>query len=239
MTIEFRSDALTNWAIRPWVQLALRANFLQSLQFYLFVQCSRFISVFALVSRHICFNRSLAQVITLVAEWIDTYGIHHWRIFRSSYRKLAWVGFEPTTTEFRSDAPTDWAIRQWVQLALRANFAQPLQFHLFSLFSIHVSFRSLLSSVATFVSIYIYIYMYMYIYSQNHIFLSQFQFIFVPRVYWTAPTSLSFRVCWTVYSRLVRYLRKHKNFTCSRNVLIKRLIFEVIRNLLKHRFLLA
>ena len=27
--------------------------------------------------------------------------------FRSSYRKLARVGFEPTTTEFRSDALTD------------------------------------------------------------------------------------------------------------------------------------
>ena len=33
---------------------------------------------------------------------IDTWGIHHWKIFRSSYKKLAWVGFEPTTTEFRS-----------------------------------------------------------------------------------------------------------------------------------------
>ena len=31
------------------------------------------------------------------------YGIHHWNFLRSSYRKLAWVGFEPTTTEFRSD----------------------------------------------------------------------------------------------------------------------------------------
>ena len=59
------------------------------------------------------------------------YGIDHWWIFRSSYRKLAWVGFEPTTTEFRSDALTDWAIRPWVQLALRANFVQLLQFHLF------------------------------------------------------------------------------------------------------------
>ena len=28
-------------------------------------------------------------------------------VFRSSYRKLASVGFEPTTTEFRSDALTD------------------------------------------------------------------------------------------------------------------------------------
>ena len=59
------------------------------------------------------------------------YGIHHWMIFRSSYRKLAWVGFESTTTEFRSDALTDWAIRSWVQLALIANFVQRLQFHLF------------------------------------------------------------------------------------------------------------
>ena len=28
-------------------------------------------------------------------------------LLRSSYRKLAWVGFEPRTTEFRSDALTD------------------------------------------------------------------------------------------------------------------------------------
>ena len=84
----------------------------------LFVQRSRFISVFVFVSRHICYKRSLAQIITLVAEWIDTYGIHHWKIFRSSYRyrKLAWVGYEPTTTEFRSNVLTDLAIRPWVQL---------------------------------------------------------------------------------------------------------------------------
>ena len=36
-----------------------------------------------------------------VAEWTDIYGIHNWRIIWSSYRKLVWVGFEPTTTEFR------------------------------------------------------------------------------------------------------------------------------------------
>ena len=64
------------------------------------------------------FNRNLSQIITLVAEWIDTYGIHHWKIFRSSYRyrKLAWVGYEPTTTEFHSNILTDLAIRPWVQL---------------------------------------------------------------------------------------------------------------------------
>ena len=39
--------------------------------------------------------------------------------YLNSYRKLAWVGFEPTTTEFRSDTTIDWAIRPWVQLALR------------------------------------------------------------------------------------------------------------------------
>ena len=35
MGTEFRSDALTDWAIMPWVQLALRANFLQLHQFHL------------------------------------------------------------------------------------------------------------------------------------------------------------------------------------------------------------
>ena len=49
----------------------------------------------------------------------------------SSYRKLARVRFEPTTCGFRSDDLTNWAIRPWVQVALRANFVQLLQFHLF------------------------------------------------------------------------------------------------------------
>ena len=48
--------------------------------------------------------------------------VYHWRNFRSTYRKLVWVGFEPTTTEFRSDAVPNWAIIPWVQPALRANF---------------------------------------------------------------------------------------------------------------------
>ena len=46
-----------------------------------------------------------------VAEWADTYGIQHWQILWSSYRKMAWVGFELT----------DWAIKAWVQLVCRAN----------------------------------------------------------------------------------------------------------------------
>ena len=52
------------------------------------------------------------------------------RFFWNSYRKLAWVRVEPTTTEFRSDALTDWAIMPWVQLALRANFVQLLSIYL-------------------------------------------------------------------------------------------------------------
>ena len=63
--------------------------------------------------------------------YICVYGIHHWRIFRSSYRKLAWAGFDPPTFEFCSDALTNWAIRPWVKFALRANFVQLLQFDLF------------------------------------------------------------------------------------------------------------
>ena len=92
--------------------------YIQLLQFNLFAQCLHFILAIAIVSRHIWFKWNLAQVITLVAEWIDTYGIHHWKIFGSSYRKLAWVGFELTTTESHSDATNDWAIRPWVPLAL-------------------------------------------------------------------------------------------------------------------------
>ena len=59
-TTEFRSDALTDWAITPWVQLPLRANFVQLLEFHLFVQCARFISVFAFVSRHISISKRQA-----------------------------------------------------------------------------------------------------------------------------------------------------------------------------------
>ena len=76
----FRSDTLTDWAIRPWVQLTFRPNFVQLLQFHLFVQCLHFTLAIAFVGRRICFKRNFAQLITLVAEWIDTYGSHHWKI---------------------------------------------------------------------------------------------------------------------------------------------------------------
>ena len=134
---EFRWDALTGWAIKPWAQLPLRANFVQLLLFHLFVQFSHFILPVAFVSCEICFKWNLAQGITFAAEWINTYGIQLWRIFTSSYRKLSWVGFESTTSEFCSDALTDWHIRPWVQLALRANFVQLLLFHLCPGFAFH------------------------------------------------------------------------------------------------------
>ena len=64
-----------------------------------------------------------------VVEWTDTYGIHHWKVIWSSNSELARVGVELTTTEFRSDTPTDLATISWVQLALRANFVQLFQYH--------------------------------------------------------------------------------------------------------------
>ena len=138
-TTEFHSNALNYWAIKPWVQLPLRANFVQLLLFHLFDQFSHFILAVVFFSPHICFKRNLAQVITIAVEWIDTCGILHWRIFRSSYRKLAWVGFVSTTTEFRSNALTNWAIKPWVQFVLRANFLQLLLFHIFAQCSYFIS----------------------------------------------------------------------------------------------------
>ena len=58
---------------------------------------------------------STGQSVSAYKNYIQVWGNHmslaemnrsrwcyHWRIFRSSYRKLVWVRFEPTTTEFRS-----------------------------------------------------------------------------------------------------------------------------------------
>ena len=72
-TTEFSSDTLNDWAIRPWVQLALRANFVQLLQFHLFIQCSHFILAIAFVSCHIYFKRNRAQAITVIYIIYNTY----------------------------------------------------------------------------------------------------------------------------------------------------------------------
>ena len=116
---------------------------------YIYIYIIKYVYIYTYILYTYC-----KYIVYLLHIYIYMYidGIHHWRIFKSSYRKWTWFRFESTTTEFCSEALTDWAIRPWVQLALRANFVQLLQFHLFVHSSrfIHVSFRSLLSSVATF-----------------------------------------------------------------------------------------
>ena len=94
-TTEFCSDALTDWDIRPWVQLALIAKFVRLLQFHLFVQCSHFILAIVFASCYICFKRYLSQIITLVAEWIDTYSIPHWKIFEVAIESWSEWDFKP------------------------------------------------------------------------------------------------------------------------------------------------
>ena len=131
-TTELCSDALTERAIRQAVQLALRANSVQLIQFDLFVSCSRFISTIVFIRRHVCFKvKSRTWNHIRAAEWTDMYGIHHWMILRGRHKKCNWVGFKPTITEFRSDAQVDWAVKSWAQHALRANFVKLLRFYLF------------------------------------------------------------------------------------------------------------
>ena len=93
-----------------------------------------------------------------VAEWADIYGIHHWQILWSSYRKLAWVGFKPATTEFCPDPLTDWALRPRVQLALRANFVQLLQFNCLYTIYKYIIYIYILYIIYILHILYIYIY---------------------------------------------------------------------------------
>ena len=145
-TTEFPSDALTDW-----VPLSLRANLVPP------IHCHRFVSVRFHFSYclHMSPRLSLFEVCLRLSHECsrmnDTYGIHHWRILWISYKMLAWVGFEPTTNEFCLDGLTNWAIRPWVELVLRANFVQVFWFHPF--FQCEVFFRLLLSSLPTFVFI--------------------------------------------------------------------------------------
>ena len=143
------SDALTDWPIRPWVQLVPRNKFLHLFQFHrLFSVKFHFGFLNSTVAKFILIDVFLGNHMS-IAEWATTYRIHHWHILRSSYRKVAWIGFETRTTEFRSAALTNWSIRPWVKLPLRANFVQLLQFH--GLFSVIFHFGCLSSSVTTFI----------------------------------------------------------------------------------------
>ena len=98
--------------------------------------------------RNLFYHTFLKQEILYVNLLICVLLQRHRLVYMSVCLQMAWVGFKPTTTGFRPDALTDWTIRPWVQLDLRANFVQLPNF--ISLFSVHVSFRSLPSSVATF-----------------------------------------------------------------------------------------
>ena len=72
-----------------------------------FFQCSHLILAIVLVSHHICSKQNITNVIISIADLIDTYDIHHWNIFRSSFKKLLFVWFEPTTKGFHSDVLTE------------------------------------------------------------------------------------------------------------------------------------
>ena len=111
-----------------------------------------------------------------VAEWPDTYGIHHWQIVQNSYRKLTW-GWAWTDDHWillrRSNqlsyqvmspyrtqnhlctatpiSSTNWAIRWWVHIALRTTFVQLIQLH--HLFSVTFHFGYVPSLVTGIISI--------------------------------------------------------------------------------------
>ena len=143
---EFRSDALTDWPITPRVQLAFTVNFVHLLQFnHLFNMIFQF--GYSSVSKFILIKVSVGNQMS-AAEWADIYRNQNLQNLWSSYRKLLWERFEPTITEFRSDALTDWTITSWAQLAFRAIFIQLLQFHRLS--SVTFQIGCLTLSVGTF-----------------------------------------------------------------------------------------
>ena len=138
-TTEFRSDALTDWVIRPWVQLALRAKFVQLLQIHRLFRVTFYFSCFTFVSRHVLFYSKFSVGNHMsVAKWADTYGMHmhNWQIFWSSYRKLTWVGFEPMTTEFRSN-PLSFQAMSSTRIQSQLFTATPISLFVQS----HISFR--------------------------------------------------------------------------------------------------
>ena len=80
LNTESLSDALTDGAMRPWVQLALRANFVQVLQFHLLFSVLFHFGYCLLQSPRLFELKVFWGNHMSVAAWVDTYGIHHWRI---------------------------------------------------------------------------------------------------------------------------------------------------------------
>ena len=128
-TNEFRSDALTHWAIRLWVQLVLRANFVELLQLHCLLSVVFHFGHCLRQSPPLFSSKFSGDNHMSLADWVDACGIHHWMIAWSGYKKLNRVGFEPTTTGFSWDPLNHWAIKPWVQFVLRANLVQLLQLH--------------------------------------------------------------------------------------------------------------
>ena len=93
----------------------------------------------------------------------DTYAIHHWRILWSSHRKLAWMGFEPITTKFHSNAlTTELSGHELKSHSKPTFFLQLLQFH--RLLSVKFHFGYCLHHICLSWNVYSkYIYIYIYI----------------------------------------------------------------------------
>ena len=87
------------WKLASFTPIfALRANFVQLLQFYSLLSVGFYFGYCLWqLPRFFKFEFSWGNHVS-VAESSDTCGIHHRRIIWSSYRKLAWVVFEPSTT---------------------------------------------------------------------------------------------------------------------------------------------
>ena len=101
------------------------------------IQSYYYIHIYIYIYIYIC-NSNMYVICNIYIHIYIYIVIHHWRILESSYRKLAWVGFKSTTTESHSGTLTDWPIRPWALLALRANLVQLHQFH--RLFSVRFRF---------------------------------------------------------------------------------------------------
>ena len=97
-----------------------------------------------------CFPLYCVNKCTKFVLSICTYTIY-------TYRKLTRVGLKLTTTEFRSDGLFDWAIRPWIQLALRATLYSYSNFIICSVLSLYNIYN-------TYIWYIIYIYYTLYIY---------------------------------------------------------------------------
>ena len=122
------------WRIYPHLYLSVY-SFCNDLKYLWIERCAR--KMWKNVFDDTCWNL------------IYMYGIHHLWILWSNYRKPALVGFESTTTELRSDALNDRAIRRRsTRTQSQLCTATPIP----SLVQCKISFRLFSSSVVTFIS---------------------------------------------------------------------------------------